>query len=424
MMIAVATSIPPTMVREEFGVPINYDYQKVCIQSWVDCGFRVLSVNAPEEIPDLIAKYPEVTFIPITRNASAWTGRKNPFVADLLLALIDAAEPALGIINSDLLFEPSAAWAEKLPLAVTESMVVAHRYDTRSLLKGVLRPFDGIDCFFFDRAIAVKALEDAMPFAMGVPWWDYWLPCVALSNGRKITFVGRPAVLHLVHKQGYSWTMWREFAGFFARSVVRRFDNASLPLPSNISVIISGCREIAACPIDATPSEFKRLTRAFGKVFMPSVRQETVTWDERGRELVEPTAPAVTANNIFRHFEKRYSAGKALIKARRLARENRWADIGLELVAAMDEAREDANILLMLGEIALHRGDLQSAHSLIALAVERRPESELLRRKFNLVLNVMAESNEPAQAQTGMQKLFLQIKSSYIGRLVSRLRTY
>jgi hypothetical protein len=396
LMIAVATSIPPKIARKEFGVPINYDYQRLCIQSWIDCGFRVLSVNHPEEIPNLAAKYPGVTFIPTTRTASAWTGRKNPFIADLLLALMDAPEPALGIINSDLLFEPSAVWVEKLPNAVTESMVVMHRYDTSSLLEGVLRPFYGFDCFFFDKATAIKALEDAIPFAMGVPWWDYWLPCVALLNGRAITLVGRPTVLHLVHNQGYSWQVWRDFAGIFARSVVRRFENTSQPLSNNISVVVAGCREIAACPIDVAPDKFERLTAALGEVFIPNICQKSVKWDKRGSELVGPKVSAVAANGIFGKFEQRFLAGKALIEARRLARENRWADMGPELIAAMDGAREDANILLILGEIALHRADLQTAHTLIALAVDRRPESELLRRKLNLVLDVMAKWKGPS----------------------------
>src|SRR5438045_8274254 len=127
-LIAVATSIPPVLTRQDAGSDIP-EYQKCCIQSWIGNGFRVLSVNHPDEIPALAALYPDVEFVATHRNASEWTGRKNPYVADLLLTLTEAAEPVLGIINSDLLFEPSMAWGCRLLELVPHTMVVAHRYD-------------------------------------------------------------------------------------------------------------------------------------------------------------------------------------------------------------------------------------------------------------------------------------------------------
>ena len=155
-LIAVATSLPPKMPRDgcEAG-----DYQALCIQSWIDNGFHVLSVNHPDEIASLAARYPAVTFIPAARSASQWTGRNNPYIADLLLALKDLDQPVLGIINSDLLFQPSAAWMEKLPALVGEAMVVAHLYDSRSLLDSALHQYPGIDCFFFDRATALACFQ-------------------------------------------------------------------------------------------------------------------------------------------------------------------------------------------------------------------------------------------------------------------------
>ena len=107
-LIAVATSIPPSLTRRDNGEVLP-DYQDLCVQSWIGNGFRVLSINDPDEIPALARRYPDVTFVATTRNASEWTGRKNPYIADLLLALNQADEPVLGIINSDLLFEPSLA---------------------------------------------------------------------------------------------------------------------------------------------------------------------------------------------------------------------------------------------------------------------------------------------------------------------------
>src|SRR5215471_1531678 len=130
--IAVATSIPPQVARQTEGKRIDEEYQRLCVSSWVSAGFRVLSINDRDEIPQLAARYPDVQFVVTERNASAWTGRKNPYIADLLNALQDAPEPVVGIINSDLIFESSSAWGKNLPSAVANAVVIGHRYDATS----------------------------------------------------------------------------------------------------------------------------------------------------------------------------------------------------------------------------------------------------------------------------------------------------
>jgi hypothetical protein len=246
-VIAVATSIPPKLARRNAGRAIGDDYQKLCVRSWIDNGFRVLSVNDPEEIPDLSSRFPAVDFIPAGRNASAWTGRKNPYIADLLLAVIDAPEPVLGIINADLIFERSNTWKQRLPQLVQDSIVMGNRYDTDSLLSGAFQHYPGgIDIFFFDRTLARQAIAYAMPFAMGVSWWDYWLPLVAAFNNRKILLVDRPTTVHLSHKQGNKAAVWREFAASLAAFAVDQANAASQKLPDIVAAILPLCREIKA----------------------------------------------------------------------------------------------------------------------------------------------------------------------------------
>ena len=154
--VAVATSIPPKLSRENAGKRIDAEYQKLCITSLVQCGFRVISVNSRDEIAILRPAFPEVTFVETTRNASQWTGRKNPYIADLLQCLKDVPESVVGIVNSDLVFENSPAWAECLaPLALGGTVLIGQRYDTHSLFGGTFRRFwPGFDYFFFATPIA------------------------------------------------------------------------------------------------------------------------------------------------------------------------------------------------------------------------------------------------------------------------------
>src|SRR5262249_35572871 len=147
--IVLATSIPPSLSRKNAGRDISGVYQKLCIGSWIACGFRVLSINDADEVPALAAQFPEVEFVPVSRNASAISGRKNPYIADVLRALLDTPENAFGIINADLVFETSTAWQARLPSALERALVVAQRHDTSSLLDGAFRVyFWGFDAFF------------------------------------------------------------------------------------------------------------------------------------------------------------------------------------------------------------------------------------------------------------------------------------
>ncbi len=124
---------------------------------------------------------------------------------------------SLGIINSDLVFEPSTAWREGLPRTVGDAVVTGQRHDATSLLEGTFRKYYwGFDFFFFDIKAARNLLETAMPFAMGLAWWDYWLPAALSLTGRRVITLERPTVAHLIHKEPQLDDTWRELAMRFA----------------------------------------------------------------------------------------------------------------------------------------------------------------------------------------------------------------
>ncbi len=365
-LVVVATSIPPTLAREDFGSPAD-DYQALCIRSWVNNGFRILSINHPDEISDLAARYPEVTFIPTVRNASEWTGRKNPYIADLLLALKDASEPVLGIVNSDILFEPAAEWTEKLPSLVGKTMVVAQRYDTYSLREGAFRRCMGLDCFFFDKAIALAALEDCMPYAMGVPWWDYWLPCVALLNNRSITAIDRPAILHLDHRPAYSFDLWLKFAGIFAASLIRAHENTPYSPSEIIKTLMPCVRKMAAPGLGGR--ELMAICPSLGELFIPAIGKCAVSWKAADAGNIR-SSDAATLTGIFERFDQRLISGNAIFDAKRLFKAGRRLEVQSDLIAAMNNTPDDPEVLAILGDLSFHRGDRKSAGALLAKSID------------------------------------------------------
>src|SRR5262245_59480011 len=112
--IVVATSIPPRLSRTNDGVSVGDEYQRLCVESWLACGFKVLSVNPREEIEPLARRFPEIEFVPVDSDARAVTGRALPFIADLLRELAASSVPVVGIINSDIVFEPKSEWRDRL----------------------------------------------------------------------------------------------------------------------------------------------------------------------------------------------------------------------------------------------------------------------------------------------------------------------
>src|SRR4051812_21576635 len=89
--IVVLTSFPPNLVRFNGGEPME-DYDRLCLQSWIACGFRVIAVNTSDEIHSLSVRYPEVEFIPAKRTARSLYGRDTPFIADMLSLLAERKE--------------------------------------------------------------------------------------------------------------------------------------------------------------------------------------------------------------------------------------------------------------------------------------------------------------------------------------------
>jgi tetratricopeptide (TPR) repeat protein len=374
--IAVATSIPPTLSRRNGGVALDRAYQELCIRSWLDCGFRVLSVNHREEIPALAAAHPEVAFIPTDRDASAVSGRRTPYIADLLAALVHVDEPIVGIINSDIVFEPSNAWRSWLPQVARDAAVTGQRHDATSLVEGTFRKYYwGFDFFFFDRNSAQELLETPTPFAMGLAWWDYWLPATLSLKAKRVLTLERPTVAHLIHKDPSLDQSWRELAVSFAQSVSREAERSRRPLPPSIAEVLPLCRRLAEMPDWQWRNGRADMDISQIAVrYIPALTRETVNGPADPEQAVAPSVKGITPLSVFRRFSYRLAAGVALEAAKRLEREGRAAKAKEELLFALQRTPRDIDLLCASGEFSLRNGDVIGAADLFARALESDPE--------------------------------------------------
>jgi hypothetical protein len=241
--LVIATSIPPKITRHDAGRDIGEAYQQHCMQSWLDAGFRVLSLNAASEIPQLKRRYPRVEFIALSRDARALCGRPTPLLSDVLEVLRAQPQRIVGITNADIYVNVKADWRGLLAASARHAFVVAQRadIDAKPPFNPQLYPF-GYDAFFFERE-AIPQNSEA-PFAMGVPWWDYWLPLAFRFRGHETRLL-TGAAFHLRHPTNYEQTLWRHMAEELADFIVA---TAGTPgtVAAGLDAVVDCAKQLAA----------------------------------------------------------------------------------------------------------------------------------------------------------------------------------
>jgi hypothetical protein len=217
--IPLITSLPPNLSRlDARGEEIGADYQERCIESWHRAGFEPISVNSTSE-----SYRHSVRMIPVSRDASAVTGRPNVFLADLLAVASNEAEGGpVVLMNADLLIRPGTALAAAVLELRPGEFIFSRRID-------IDRPdqTDGMPWllgydFFAGHADDISGLPDG-GMVFGAPWWDYYFPLMMFVQGCRIYQTG-PAVLHLAHEIQW-WEGWEELGHRFIAEMQARVAN-------------------------------------------------------------------------------------------------------------------------------------------------------------------------------------------------------
>ena len=377
--IVVATSIPPTLSRNNAGQRIDAEYQRLCIASWRECGMRVVSVNDADEIPALAGRYPEVTFYPAQRSAQATFGPKTPFITDLLLTLAVAPESVVGIVNADIVLEPGPMWREMAKHFITgNSVAFARRYEARSLTDGPLvRYVYGFDCFFLDRVAAGHLAAETRQFAMGLPWWDYWLPLALALRGYDLLAIRRPASIHLIHDSTRAPVAhtpnWRRLALDLAASLVE--ERGGKAIPEKFTALRLSCQKLLASPdTDLTRSTLDNdivdLCHAALRAMDDNSQPVNLSAPNENTTLGEATLSA-----IFARFEDRAIAGQAIYTGAFLERDGRLREAELAYRAALARMPDDAGLLTALGVCLSQQRNFAEAIYVLRKAADGAPWS-------------------------------------------------
>ncbi|MEA5499267.1 hypothetical protein [Limnoraphis robusta] len=198
--IVIATSI----------APVGIEKQRAAIQSWLDLGFLVVSVNIQEEIDQLQPYFDDISFHMVKRDAREKYGKPFVYVNDILLYLEEHGSKIVGIVNSDIHLKAGKDFISYVRQETTNSVLFASRLDIDTVESEAGEMYGyGFDMFFFDRKL-LKYFPLCDDFCLGIPWWDYWIPCIAIQNDLNPKYLQNTVAYHVKHKINYSIETWRK----------------------------------------------------------------------------------------------------------------------------------------------------------------------------------------------------------------------
>lgn len=172
--------------------------QAAAVQSWLDMGFEVASLNAPEEIDALQGNFPGVAFIPQLRTGKLEAGKPVIYISELLHHLRQSGRQTVGIVNSDIFFPANPRLLDFIAENTKGGLLFGARQEVPDFgaSEGKMDPF-GFDYFFMDGDILRVWPESR--FCLGMPFWDLWFPLVPIFMGVPAKKLISPIAQHIPH---------------------------------------------------------------------------------------------------------------------------------------------------------------------------------------------------------------------------------
>jgi hypothetical protein len=187
--------------------------QPLAVQSWIDSGFKVISLNSPKEITVLRDQFPNVEFVECWRTMEGLF--KAPYVP--ISAFIDyAKEKALEsvmLINSDIVIKDNSGNLTKYFDWSVNGLVIANREDHNGDFAPSVRYQLGFDAFIVHSKFYPVICQSM--FSMGQTWWDYWLPYRFIKQGKDVVYVREAIFYHQRHAVQYDHNEWAFMTRYF-----------------------------------------------------------------------------------------------------------------------------------------------------------------------------------------------------------------
>lgn len=213
------TSIPPSITRlDKAGRNVGEDYTKYCIESWRESGFNPISINSSAEgIPKYFEQH--IEYISVNNDACEQYQKQVLYLRDFIDAISAHHEGVVAITNADIFLDLSETEKRTIESLNPNECIISKRIDVNVKEERIGTKFSkGYDFFSFH----TDAMSDfdASDFAIGMPWWDHFLPLWLYMKGttstRKID-----SVFHLKHQERWQHKYWLTIGKKFERLLAK-----------------------------------------------------------------------------------------------------------------------------------------------------------------------------------------------------------
>lgn len=190
---------------------INQDSQFKAVNSWLKLGVKVYSLNCDMEQDLLKDKYKDVTFVQVKRTREDLFKKSVIPINQLIdfgVRCEDNKDGLIVLINSDIILEENKEKFEKFKSYVNQGFVYVTRHNYNEVMKSCIPESWGIDVFAFHKRIGNIFPRNEV-FCMGVCFWDYWLPFVAMNKGVKLFWINEKWAYHKTHKLQWNRNHWQ-----------------------------------------------------------------------------------------------------------------------------------------------------------------------------------------------------------------------
>jgi hypothetical protein len=205
-MITVITSIPPSSPKRVIDEKIfETSYRDACIDSWKKLGAEIITINSFKEYDAVKAGIPQIKVIGVDSDGTAVTGKPLILFYDLIKGALATNSEVFVITNADIFFSHVSQISDIIHKMQPKDAIVARRVNVESLNASLGSSYRwGYDLFVVHREDLNMLCPDRDLY-FGDPWWDWRALCNLVFNGINITCLDSSHVLHLLHKDAFTF---------------------------------------------------------------------------------------------------------------------------------------------------------------------------------------------------------------------------
>ena len=191
----------------------NFESQLRAVKSWIDHGYKVISLNSKEEIKLLSEFSKYVKFIPTNRTNEVLFKRPYVTISAIIDYIKDSGEEHALVVNSDIIIEDKLSFTSEIKRISDQGVIIMNRHDFNDNTDNSKVYEQGFDGFFINKKWLSIFPQSIL--CLGQCHWDFWIPYICLLSKVTIFRLNEPYLFHKTHQIQYSYEDWKSTSEIF-----------------------------------------------------------------------------------------------------------------------------------------------------------------------------------------------------------------